>query len=62
VGRFGVPLDIAKLAAFLCTEDAGFIVGQTIVVDGGTSSLMSLISDFRNESSHRFGIGYLPDI
>jgi NAD(P)-dependent dehydrogenase (short-subunit alcohol dehydrogenase family) len=62
VGRFGVPLDIAKLAAFLCTDDAGFIVGQTIVVDGGTSSLMSLISDFRNESTHRFGIGYLPDI
>jgi NAD(P)-dependent dehydrogenase (short-subunit alcohol dehydrogenase family) len=31
VGRFGLPIDIAKLAAFLCTEDAGFIVGQTIV-------------------------------
>ena len=62
VGRFGVPIDIAKLAAFLCTEDAGFIVGQTIVVDGGTSALMSLISDFRNESKHRFGVGYVPDI
>jgi NAD(P)-dependent dehydrogenase (short-subunit alcohol dehydrogenase family) len=62
VGRFGLPIDIAKLAVFLCTEDAGFIVGQTIVVDGGTSSLMSLISDFRSESPHRFGTGYLPGI
>ncbi len=62
VGRFGIPLDIAKLAAFLCTEDAGFIVGQTIVVDGGTSALMSLISDFRNESAHRFGTGYVPGV
>ena len=61
VGRFGVPIDIAKLAAFLCTQDAGFIVGQTIVVDGGTSALMSLISDFRNESTHRFGVGYIPE-
>jgi len=60
VGRFGLPVDIAKLAVFLCTDDAGYIVGQTIVVDGGTSSLMSLISDFRNESANRFGVGYVP--
>jgi NAD(P)-dependent dehydrogenase (short-subunit alcohol dehydrogenase family) len=58
--RFGVPLDVAKLAAFLCSDDAGFITGQTIVVDGGTTSLMSLISDFRTESTARFGRDYLP--
>jgi NAD(P)-dependent dehydrogenase (short-subunit alcohol dehydrogenase family) len=62
VGRPGTPLEIAKLAVFLCSDDAGFIVGQTIVADGGTTSLMSLISDFRNESSARFGKGYLPGI
>ncbi|MBX7256014.1 MAG: glucose 1-dehydrogenase [Candidatus Hydrogenedentes bacterium] len=62
LGRSGVPLDIAKLAVFLCSEDAGYVVGQTIVADGGTTSLMSLISDFRNESSARFGTGYLPGI
>ena len=62
VGRPGTPLEIAKLAVFLCSDDAGFIVGQTIVAAGGTTSLMSLISDFRNESSARFGKGYLPGI
>jgi NAD(P)-dependent dehydrogenase (short-subunit alcohol dehydrogenase family) len=62
VGHVGTPLDIGKLAVFLCSEDAEFIVGQTIVVDGGTTSLMSLISDFRNESTARFGIGYLPGV
>jgi NAD(P)-dependent dehydrogenase (short-subunit alcohol dehydrogenase family) len=62
VGRFGLPIDIAKLAVFLCTEDSGFIVGQTIIVDGGTTSLMSLISDFRNESPARFGVGYVPGV
>ncbi|MFA6243357.1 MAG: glucose 1-dehydrogenase [Candidatus Hydrogenedentales bacterium] len=62
LGRSGVPLDIARLVAFLCSEDAGYVIGQTIVADGGTTSLMSLISDFRNESSARFGKGYLPGI
>jgi NAD(P)-dependent dehydrogenase (short-subunit alcohol dehydrogenase family) len=62
VGHVGTPLDISKLAVFLCSEDAEFIVGQTIVADGGTTSLMSLISDFRNESAARFGIGYLPGV
>jgi NAD(P)-dependent dehydrogenase (short-subunit alcohol dehydrogenase family) len=62
VARPGAPLDIARLAAFLCSDEAGFIVGQTIVADGGTTSLMSLISDFRNESPARFGTGYLPGV
>lgn len=58
--RAGTPLDIARLAAFLCSDESSFIVGQTIVADGGTTALMSLISDFRNESSARFGTGYVP--
>lgn len=59
--RGGTPADIAKLAAFLCSDDAGYIVGQTMVADGGTTALMSLVSDFRKTSTHRFGVGYLPD-
>lgn len=60
VARYGVPLDVAKMAAYLCSEDAGFITGQTFVVDGGTTTLMSLISDFRSESTARFGTGFVP--
>jgi len=60
--RAGTPLDIAQLAAFLCSDESSFIVGQTIVADGGTTALMSLISDFRNESSARFGTGYVPGV
>ena len=59
LGRSGKPIEIAKLVIFLCSDDADFIVGQTIIADGGTTSLMSLISDFRNESSARFGANYL---
>jgi NAD(P)-dependent dehydrogenase (short-subunit alcohol dehydrogenase family) len=60
--RTGRPVEVAKLAAFLCSDDAEYIVGQTIVIDGGTTSLMSLISDFRTESSNRFGTGYVPGL
>jgi len=62
MARYGVPLDVAKMAAYLCSEDAGFITGQTFVVDGGTTTLMSLISDFRSESTAQFGTGYVPGI
>lgn len=38
-GRLATPEDVAKVAAWLCTEDAAMIVGQTIVIDGGHSLL-----------------------
>ena len=60
--RYGEPRDIAKLAVFLCSEEAGFIVGQTIVADGGTTALMSLMTAFRGKSTARFGIGYVAGV
>jgi len=62
LGRPGFPVEIAKLALFLCSDDAQYIVGQTIVADGGTTSLMSLISDFRTESDARCGLGYVAGV
>ncbi len=34
-GKFGSPEDIAKAAAFLASDDARYITGQTLGVDGG---------------------------
>jgi 3-oxoacyl-[acyl-carrier protein] reductase len=38
VGRFGVPADIAAAVAYLASDDAGFLTGQTLVVDGGITA------------------------
>ena len=35
VGRFGQPAEIGQLALFLCSDEAGFITGTDIVIDGG---------------------------
>src|SRR3954462_10028956 len=35
VKRVGAPADIAAAAAFLCSDDASFVTGQTLYVDGG---------------------------
>jgi 3-oxoacyl-[acyl-carrier protein] reductase len=37
--RLGVPDDTSKLAAFLLSDDAGWITGQTVVIDGGITSM-----------------------
>jgi NAD(P)-dependent dehydrogenase (short-subunit alcohol dehydrogenase family) len=57
----GTPLDIAKIAVFLASDDARYIIGQTIVADGGTTSWMSF-SDGYLETGLRLGKGYVPGL
>jgi len=35
-GRFGTPEEFGRACAFLCSADAGFIVGQNLLIDGGS--------------------------
>lgn len=39
LGRIGEPSEIAAIAAFLASDDAGYITGQTIYADGGRLAL-----------------------
>ncbi|MNY80433.1 2-keto-3-deoxy-L-fuconate dehydrogenase [compost metagenome] len=35
IGRMGKPDEIAALALYLCSEEAGFITGSDYPIDGG---------------------------
>jgi meso-butanediol dehydrogenase / (S,S)-butanediol dehydrogenase / diacetyl reductase len=39
LGRYGLPEDVAKLAAFLASDDARYINGAEIVIDGGVTAM-----------------------
>ncbi|MFT4083858.1 MAG: SDR family oxidoreductase [Nocardioides sp.] len=35
IGRYGDPVDVARMAAFLCSPDSDFVSGAVIPIDGG---------------------------
>ena len=44
-GRVGYPEDIGKVCAFLASEQADYIVGETVVVDGGLLARMAFFME-----------------
>ena len=44
--RMGTPEEIANTAAFLASDEASYITGQTLIVDGGL-----MITDYPSRSS-----------
>jgi len=39
IGRFGKPEEIASAVTWLCSDDASFVVGQSLTVDGGFTAI-----------------------
>jgi len=35
LGRLGEPEDVARAVRFLCSDEAAFITGEVLLVDGG---------------------------
>lgn len=44
-GRVGNPLDIANMVLYLCSDQAGFITGENICIDGGMTRQMIYHND-----------------
>ena len=42
LGRIGTPMDIAMTARFLCSDEAGYITGSDVRVDGGATSALTM--------------------
>jgi NAD(P)-dependent dehydrogenase (short-subunit alcohol dehydrogenase family) len=38
LGRFGEPSEIASAVKFLLSEEASYITGETLLIDGGFSA------------------------
>ena len=38
LGRIGKPSDIATAVLYLASDEAGYITGQTLAIDGGMTS------------------------
>ncbi len=61
-GIMGEPRDIARAAIFLASDDARYILGQTLIVDGGTTAWMPFSEDFKKPLDACFGLGYVPGV
>ena len=61
-GVIGAPHDIGRLALFLASEESRYIVGQTLVIDGGMLAIMPLSGDFREPRQEQWGQGYVPGL
>jgi NAD(P)-dependent dehydrogenase (short-subunit alcohol dehydrogenase family) len=59
-GIMGQPLDVARAVVFLASDDARYILGHTLIVDGGTTAWFSFSDDFRKPDTAVWGKNYVP--
>lgn len=54
VNRYGNPEDIAYMAAYLASDESGYVTGQIINCDGGLNSHAPTVAQFREAGSRSF--------
>ena len=59
-GFIGEGRDIGRLAIFLASDESRYIIGQTILCDGGQTILLPSTPNFRTPMAEKFGQGYVP--
>ncbi len=48
IGRFGEPHDVAAVVAFLASDDAAYVTGETVFIDGGRRALNYTVATSRS--------------
>jgi glucose 1-dehydrogenase/3-oxoacyl-[acyl-carrier protein] reductase len=61
-GFIGQPWDIGRLAIFLASEEARYIIGQTLTIDGGQLAIMPNTGDFKEPREYQWGQGYVAGL
>lgn len=61
-GFIGKPRDIGRLAIFLASDDARYMIGQTLNFDGGQGAIMPLTGDFREQRKEQWGQPYVAGL
>jgi NAD(P)-dependent dehydrogenase (short-subunit alcohol dehydrogenase family) len=60
-GFIATASDIGRVALFLASDESKYIIGQTIVCDGGQLAIMPQTGDFRERRKERWGANYVGD-
>jgi 3-oxoacyl-[acyl-carrier protein] reductase len=61
-GFIGKPHDVGRLAIFLASDEARYLIGQTLNFDGGQGAIMPLTGDFRDPRKEQWGSDYVADL
>jgi len=61
-GFVGTPEDVGRLAVFLASDEARYIVGQTYTIDGGQMNIMASSGDIHARRQQTFGKDYVPGL
>jgi NAD(P)-dependent dehydrogenase (short-subunit alcohol dehydrogenase family) len=59
VGFASVPEDIGNFALFLASDASRFLLGQTIIIDGGQTAIMPNTGSFREKRRQKWGTRYV---
>jgi NAD(P)-dependent dehydrogenase (short-subunit alcohol dehydrogenase family) len=59
LARVGFPEDVAKAVAFLASDDAAYITGQVLAIDGGMTTALPLQQRLNPEDSYGENVEYL---
>jgi NAD(P)-dependent dehydrogenase (short-subunit alcohol dehydrogenase family) len=51
--------DIGRVALFLASDESRYIIGQTIICDGGMMAILPATGDFRGRRKERWGVNYV---